>query len=42
LLLGASYRPEDSENDDKDALSDLMSYIRQNVKSNLQEQIDGN
>lgn len=41
LLLGAAYRPEDSENDDKDALSDLVTYIRQNVKSNLQKQIDG-
>lgn len=40
LLLGASYRPEDSQNDDKDALSDLITYIRQNVKSNLQKQLD--
>lgn len=40
-LLGASYRPKDDINNAKDDLADLMSFIRRNSKSNLQNQIEG-
>lgn len=39
-LLGAEYRPSDPENNAKDDLANLASYIRNNVKSNLAKQID--
>ena len=39
-LLGASYRPEDSNNNDSDDLSNLVSFIRRNTKSALQKQIE--
>ena len=38
-LLGAEYRPKDTENDDKDALSDLATYIARNAKSSLSKQL---
>lgn len=41
-LLGASYRPKDDNNNANDDLSDLVSYIRRNAKSDLQKQIEGN
>ena len=40
-LLGASYRPSDRENNANDDLSDLMTFLRRNVKSGLQQQIEG-
>lgn len=40
-LLGAEYRPSDTENNSKDDLSDLATFLRNNVKSNLQKQIEG-
>lgn len=39
-LLGASYRPEDSNNNASDDLSNLISFIRRNTKSALQKQIE--
>lgn len=39
-LLGASYRPEDSNNNANDDLSNLVSFIRRNTKSALQKQIE--
>lgn len=38
-LLGAEYRPKDTENDDKDALADLATYIARNAKSSLSKQL---
>lgn len=38
-LLAAEYRPEDNNNNAKDDLSDLASFVRQNMKSNLAKQI---
>lgn len=40
-LLGAEYRPKDDSNDANDALADLATFLRNNVKSNLQKQIEG-
>ena len=40
LLLGASYRPEDQNNDDRDALYNLISYLRQNLKPQLQKKLE--
>jgi hypothetical protein len=39
-LSTSIYKPEDSENNANDDLSDLVTYIRNNVKSNLQKQIE--
>lgn len=41
-LLGAAYRPKDTVNNANDDLSDLATFLRNNVKSNLQKQIEGN
>lgn len=41
-LLGVIYRPKDSDNDAKDSLSDIMGFIRNNMKSNMQKAIEGN
>lgn len=38
-LLGASYRPKDSENNATDDLSDLAAFIQRNVKSTLAKQL---
>lgn len=40
-LTGAAYKPSDTVNNAKDDLSDLMSFIRRNAKSTLQQQIEG-
>lgn len=40
-LTGSIYKPRDGENNASDDLSELASFIRNNVKSNLQKQIDG-
>lgn len=39
-LNGAAYKPEDSTNNAADDLSDIMAFIRRNMKSNLQKQIE--
>lgn len=39
-LKKAAYSPEDSENNAKDDIADLMGFIRRNMKSNLQKQIE--
>lgn len=39
-LLGAAYRPADAANNANDDLSDMMSFIRRNMKSNLAKQIE--
>lgn len=40
-LLGAAYRPEDDINNAKDDLSDIITYIRRNMKSNLTKALEG-
>lgn len=40
-LVGSSYRPADKQNDADDALASLAAFIRNNVKSALQRQIEG-
>lgn len=40
-LLGASYRPKDDNNNANDDLSTLAQFIRQNLKSPLTKQIEG-
>lgn len=39
-LLGASYRPEDTENNATDDLSNMDSFIRRNMKSDLVKQME--
>lgn len=39
-LLGAAYRPKDSANDASDDLSELMAFMRRNMKSNFQKQLE--
>lgn len=40
FLTGASYRPKDSANDAADDLSELATFLRQNLKNKLQKQIE--
>lgn len=40
-VLGSQYRPADRLNNAADDLADLMSFIRRNAKSSLQQQIEG-
>lgn len=40
-LSGVVYRPKDVTNNAADELSELYTYIKQNMKSNFQKQIDG-
>lgn len=39
-LSGAIYKPEDATNSASDDLSDIMQFIRRNMKSNFQKQIE--
>lgn len=39
-LLGAAYRPKDSENNANDDLSDIIAWARLNMKNNFQKQIE--
>lgn len=39
-LLGASYRPSDSYNNSSDDLADMINFIRKNMKSAMQKQIE--
>lgn len=41
-LRGPEYAPEEDSNNADDDLSDMMSAIRRNMKSNAQKQIEGN
>lgn len=40
-LSGSIYKPKDETNNASDDLSDIVSFIRRNIKSNLQKQIEG-
>lgn len=40
-LSGAVYKPEDKSNDASDNLSNIATFLRSNLKSNLQKQIEG-
>lgn len=40
-LSSGLYKPEDTENNANDDLSAMMAFIRNNMKSNLQKQIEG-
>ena len=40
-LSGAVYRPKDQENDANDDLSDLVAFIKRNMKSEFQKSIEG-
>lgn len=40
-LLGAAYRPKDEQNNAKDELSDIQSFIRHYVKKPLVNQLEG-
>ena len=40
FLSGSIYKPTDSSNNASDDLSDIMTFIRRNMKSNLQKQIE--
>ena len=39
--LGVQYRPADRENNAADDLSTIATWIRHNMKSNIQKQIEG-
>lgn len=39
-LSGAVYRPKDQENNANDDLSDLVAFMRRNMKSNFQKQLE--
>lgn len=40
-LLGAAYRPQDTENNAADELSELVQFIRTHMKSPMRKSIDG-
>lgn len=40
VLSGAIYKPSDNTNNASDDLSDIMAFVRRNMKSNLQKQIE--
>ena len=40
-LLGAAYRPKDSQNNANDDLADMIAFMRRNIKSAYQKQIEG-
>lgn len=41
FLSGSIYKPKDESNDASDDLSEIASYLRQNLKSPMQKQIEG-
>lgn len=41
FLSGSIYKPKDSTNDAADELSELATFLRQNLKSPMQKQIEG-
>lgn len=40
-LLGAAYRPKDPQNNANDDLADMIAFMRRNMKSAYQKQIEG-
>lgn len=40
-ILGSAYRPKENDNNDRDDLASIMTFLRNNVKSSLQKQIEG-
>lgn len=40
-LLGAAYRPKDQQNNANDDLAEMIAFIRRNMKSAYQKQIEG-
>lgn len=40
-LLGATYRPKDQQNNANDDLADMIAFMRRNMKSAYQKQIEG-
>lgn len=40
-LSGAVYKPSDTQNNSNDDLADLYNFLRKNMKSNMQKQIEG-
>lgn len=40
FLSGSIYKPKDTDNDASDNLSDIATFLRQNLKSQLQKQIE--
>lgn len=40
-LVGGNYRPKDSQNNAADDMAELAAFIRNNMKSGLQKQIEG-
>ena len=40
-LLGAAYRPKDPQNNANDDLADIIAFMRRNMKSAYQKQIEG-
>lgn len=41
FMTSGLYKPEDTENNANDDLSTMVAFIRNNMKSNLQKQIEG-
>ena len=41
VLTNSIYRPKDDNNDANDTLANLANYLRNNMKSDFQKQIDG-
>ena len=41
FISSGLYKPQDKDNNAADDLSNLMTFIRNNMKSNLQKQIEG-
>ena len=39
-LSGIVYKPKDQSNDSNDNLSDLAAFLRRNMKSNFQKQVE--
>ena len=39
-LLGAAYRPKDTQNNASDDLADIMAFVRRNMKSKYQKQLE--
>lgn len=40
-LVGAAYRPADTNNNASDDLSDIIAWVRRNMKNSIQKQIEG-
>ena len=40
-LVGAAYRPADTNNNASDDLSDIVAWVRRNMKNSIQKQIEG-